>query len=198
VFIVTALAFCFFLSNCESQVLLKNDAKLSSIGKVAIVGFPGQCIYQKNTYNFISVIEEKLKAANRYTIVSPEIVNDKFNSLNLHKIEIGENSQNVNIQDYKSLVTELGLDALIIGFYTPLEKTSSSSPGVGGGLSVSMSYTSVIPCFETIIIDRQGEVIFQVKTKDESAIVGLPEKRFYGQMSNALQKICDALFAPPK
>lgn len=207
---ICVFLFCLmFLIGCSSgrEVFVEDKDQMSAVNRIAVIGFPGQCTLDDKEISFLRIAIERIDSMNRFEIVSMDSTYDMFYTLGLYPIYPYDEYSTLDVQGVADLCYELGVDAVIVGFYRiRIEDEKPTTYVDANGQTVttsSPSYLQNFPTFEVCMIGPDGSLIFRGVSEGretgfwnsfwDSVFQSESDETYYDRIQDSMDGICEML-----
>jgi hypothetical protein len=197
------------LSGCGSgkELLLGRPDRLKAVRTIAVIGFPGQCTYEREEHSFLTIALERFGRIARFQIAPPERTLGMASHLGIPAIYPNDEYSTLDLRGVADLCTELEVDAVIVGFYrnriVDTEPTTYVNESGQTVTTSSPTYAKNYPVFEVCIVGADGSLLFRAVAEGrktgfwsvfwDSLFKSESDETFYARVQDALDGICDML-----
>jgi|WetSurMetagenome_2_1015567.scaffolds.fasta_scaffold43175_1 hypothetical protein len=201
------LLFCLmFLIGCSSgkEVFVEDKDQMNTVNRIAIIGFPGQCTLDDKQISFLTIAVERIDSMDRFEIVSMDSTYEMSNALGLPPIYPYDEYSTLDVQGVADLCYELGVDAVVVGFYRIRTQEPTTNIDANGQVTpTSPNHLQNFPTFEVCMIGADGSLLFRGVSEGretgfwnsfwDSIFQSESDETYYDRVQDSMDGICEML-----
>ena len=206
------IEFCFFLFclmfliGCSSgrEVFVEDKDQMSTVNRIAVIGFPGQCTLENRDISFLTIAVERIDSMNRFEIVSMDSTYEMYNALGLSPIYPYDEYSTLDVQGCADLCYELDVDAVVVGFYRIRTQEPTTNIDANGQVTqTSPNHLQNFPTFEVCMIGMDGSLLFRGISEGrktgfwhsfwDSIFQSESDETYYDRVQDSMDGICEML-----
>ena len=206
------IEFCFwlfylmFLIGCSSgkDVFVEDKDQMNAVNRIAIIGFPGQCTLDNKEISFLTIAVERIDSIKRFEIVSMDSTYDMYYTLGLSPIYPYDEYSTLDVQGCADLCYELGVDAVVVGFYRiRIQEPTTNIDANGQVTPTSPNHLQNFPTFEVCMIGADGSLLFRGVSEGretgfwntfwDSIFQSESDDTYYDRVQDSMDGVCEML-----